>query len=356
MATTMPRSAGLFDSTGTLALDWSDLYDEHAPRLHRIAARRVGSEHAPDVVQEIFIRAYRNRATIDPAKPIGAWLSTIALRASTDALRRRSARPEVLVEDEGETALSDGDVDEQFENIVRREGIKVAFESLPPRQRRVFRHLAIDGWSQEEVAADEGMSTEAVKSLYARARHAFKETYQAFADRMGVFGGAAVGGAFWKLRSRIQRVQSLVGEHVGAFAAATATVTVVAIAAVPSTRAVPTMADESPVQPTVAPVPEQPSPDAGDPTGDAPSSSVVIATTTTSPVAPPPESGAAVSTTTTTDASATVANDGSTTSAVIDVDNEGSDGSDTVTSWLVVECEAGYAGTAMCAVTPTLPQ
>lgn len=262
MATTMPRSA-LFDRSSSPALDWSGLYDEHAPRLHRIAARRVGPEQASDVVQEIFVRAYRNRQSIDPSRPIGAWLSTIALRASTDALRRRSARvEEALIDEEGEPALFSGSVDEEFDNVVRREGIKAAFDSLPERQQRVFRHLAIDGWTQEEVAADEGISTEAVKSLFARARHTFKETYQAFAERMGVFGGAAVGTAVWKLRARIQRVQGLVTEHVGAVSAAAATVTVVVIATVPTTRAVPTRADENHV-PTSAPVSaDTPSPEA----------------------------------------------------------------------------------------------
>jgi RNA polymerase sigma factor (sigma-70 family) len=291
MATTMPRSA-LFDRSGSPALDWSGLYDEHAPRLHRIVARRVGVEHASDVVQEIFVRAYRNRHSIDPSRPVGAWLSTIALRTSTDALRRRSARPvEAVVDEDHEPALLGGSVDEEFDNVVRREGIKAAFDSLPERQQRVFRHLAIDGWTQEEVAADEGISTEAVKSLFARARHTFKETYQAFAERMGVFGGAAVGGAVWRLRARIQRLQGLVTEHVGAVSAAAATVTVVAIATVPTTRAVPTRADENHVPTSVPVSADAPSPEGegGDPpeaassnlpaTGSAPESSGGVSTT-----------------------------------------------------------------------------
>ncbi|HEX2039239.1 MAG TPA: sigma-70 family RNA polymerase sigma factor [Acidimicrobiales bacterium] len=247
MATTMPRSAALFDSSDAFALDWSGLYDEHAARLHRIAARRVGQEQAPDVVQEIFVRAYRNRHSIDGSRPIGAWLSTIALRASTDALRRRSARPDLVpVDEEPEPAVVGGGVDEEFENVVRREGIKAAFDSLPERQQRVFRHLALDGWTQEQVAAHEGISIDAVKSLFARARHTFKETYQAFADRMGVFGGVAVGTAVLRLRSRVQRVQSALVEHAGAFGVAAATVTVVAIATVPSTRPAPTRAAQTP--------------------------------------------------------------------------------------------------------------
>ena len=246
MATTMPRSAALFDSPDTLALDWKGLYQEHGSRLRRIAERRVGTEHAEDVVQDVFMRAFRNRGSLDPSRPIGAWLSSITLYSSTDVLRRRSVRPELVEEDEQEPAAG-CTVEDEFENMVRRVGIEEALESLSERQQRVFRRLVIDGWSQEEVATAEGISTEAVKSLFARARHSFKKAYEAFAERMGVFGGAAVGTTVVRLRARIQRWQELVGEHVGAISVAAATVTVVAIATVPSTRPMPTSAQEGDV-------------------------------------------------------------------------------------------------------------
>ncbi|MDQ3757992.1 MAG: sigma-70 family RNA polymerase sigma factor, partial [Actinomycetota bacterium] len=214
----MPRSAGLFDSPDTLALDWKGLYQEHAPRLRRIAERRVGTEQADDVVQDTFMRAFRNRSSLDPSRPIGAWLSSITLCSSTDALRRRSARPELPVEGEQEPpAATARSVEDDFENTVRRVGIEQAFESLNQRQRRVLQRLEVDGWTQEEVAAVEHLSTDAVKSLAARARRTFREAYSAFADNMGVFGGAALGPAMWRLRARLQRAHALAGEHVGAF-------------------------------------------------------------------------------------------------------------------------------------------
>lgn len=246
MATTMPRSAALFGSPDTLALDWKGLYQEHGPRLRRIAERRVGPAQAEDVVQDAFMRAFRNRTSLDPSRPIGAWLSSITLYSSTDALRRRSVRPE-LVEEDGQEPAAGWTVEDEFENAVRRMGIEKAFDSLNHRQRRVLKHLEIDGWTQEEVAAHEQISTEAVKSLAARARRTFREAYSAFAENMGVFGGAVAGTAVLRVRSRIQRLQGLLGEHVGAISVAAATVTVVAIATVPTTRPMPTMADEGDV-------------------------------------------------------------------------------------------------------------
>lgn len=247
MATTMPRSAALFDSPDTFALDWKGLYQEHGPRLRRIAERRVGTAQAEDVVQDAFMRAFRNRTSLDPSRPIGAWLSSITLYSSTDALRRRSARPELPVDGEPEPVATGCTVEDEFENAVRRMGIEKAFDSLNLRQRRVLKRLEVDGWTQEQVAADEQISTEAVKSLAARARRTFREVYTTFAENMGVFGGAVVGPAVLRLRARIQRLQGLAVEHVGAFSVAAATVTVVAIATVPSARPVPTNARESDV-------------------------------------------------------------------------------------------------------------
>ena len=352
MATTMPRSAALFDSPDTLALDWKGLYQEHGSRLRRIAERRVGTEHAEDVVQDVFMRAFRNRGSLDPSRPIGAWLSSITLCSSTDVLRRRSVRPEVVEEDEQEPA-ADGTVEDEFENMVRRVGIEEALESLSERHQRVFRRLVIDGWSQEEVAAAEGISTEAVKSVFARARHSFKKAYEAFAERMGVFGGAAVGTTVVRLRSRIQRWQELVGEHVGAITAAAAAVTVVAIATVPSARPVATDAQE------LGPAVEE-SVDEHAESSDGPSVSITEQPTSAvvSYVSPADTSTKAeatqASSSTSVQASAEAGRDGQGASIGITTGTDGPEGDRQTTADVVIEdCDDGFVVGMACDVLET---
>lgn len=41
-------------------------YDQYAAQLYRYAYRRVGPDHAEDVVAESFLAAFRQRDTYDP--------------------------------------------------------------------------------------------------------------------------------------------------------------------------------------------------------------------------------------------------------------------------------------------------
>jgi RNA polymerase sigma factor (sigma-70 family) len=360
MATTMPRSAALFDSSDTFALDWKGLYHKHGPRLRRIAERRVGTEHAEDVVQDAFMRAFRNRTSLDPSRPIGAWLSSITLCSSTDVLRRRSARPEVAGEVEEHEPATSGTVEDEFENAVRRMGIEAAFDSLNHRQRRVLTRLEVDGWSQEEVAAVERISTEAVKSLAARARRTFREAYSAFAENMGVFGGAVVGTAVLRLRTRIQRLQGLVGDHVGAITAAAATVTVVAIATVPSARPSPTSAVEPSSQTTTTAEADHARPSLGS-DGQPSTGADKPVVATDAPLAT--DSAAASGEVTPSSApgqeikaSADVSGDDETTELMVGVEKSNDTGTSSGSAWLGLECEAGYTATAMCVVLKSTPE
>ncbi len=58
-------------------------------RIYGFAYHYLGNrEEAEDVTQEVFIRFWKHRETIDEEKPLG-WLLRVARNASVDAIRRR---------------------------------------------------------------------------------------------------------------------------------------------------------------------------------------------------------------------------------------------------------------------------
>jgi len=62
------------------------------PRLLRYLRRRVGDAHAAeDLLQETFLKAYRNLGRYDPSRSFATWLFTIATRLA--ASHWRSHRP-----------------------------------------------------------------------------------------------------------------------------------------------------------------------------------------------------------------------------------------------------------------------
>jgi RNA polymerase sigma-70 factor (ECF subfamily) len=242
MTTTMPtRSGAGLGSGDPLAPEWDRLYHEHAPRIMRIAAHRVGPHLAEDVVQDTLLRVIRNRHSFDTAYSERGWINTIASRSAIDALREKMASLEDLLGDVIEEQASPDNGEEEFFNAVRHKGIDEVLSGLNDRHRRVLELVIIEGWSHEEVAAAMGIKAGAVKSLLARARATFKARYTEFSETSGVFGAGAVGTAIWKLRMRVHR---FVEHHAGAVTTAVATVAVVGIAAVPATLVMPTNAYE----------------------------------------------------------------------------------------------------------------
>src|SRR4249920_1050768 len=82
------------------------LVERHGRSLFRLAFRMTGNEQdAEDVVQESFLRAYRQLAKFDDRASFGTWLYRIAVNASLDLVRSRKRRNEHL-------APADSDMDD----------------------------------------------------------------------------------------------------------------------------------------------------------------------------------------------------------------------------------------------------
>jgi len=81
------------------------LVERHSRALFRLAYRMTGNEQdAEDVVQESFLRAYRQLDRFDARATFGTWSYRIAVNCSLDVLRARKRRSEQAGDPE-----SDGD-------------------------------------------------------------------------------------------------------------------------------------------------------------------------------------------------------------------------------------------------------
>src|SRR6266576_939198 len=66
------------------------LVERHSRVIFRVAYRMTGNEHdADDVVQEAFLRAYRQLDTFEERANFSTWLHRIAVNCSLDLLRAR---------------------------------------------------------------------------------------------------------------------------------------------------------------------------------------------------------------------------------------------------------------------------
>jgi len=71
------------------------LVERHSRNLFRLAYRMTGhQEDAEDIVQETFLRAYRQLGKFDERASFGTWLYRIAANCSLDLIRVRKRRNE----------------------------------------------------------------------------------------------------------------------------------------------------------------------------------------------------------------------------------------------------------------------
>ena len=72
-----------------------------------MAAQALGRPTAEDIVQDVFLSVWKSARTYDPTRgPVRPWLLQIAHFRIANELRRKSRRPQIQADPEGEKLAS----------------------------------------------------------------------------------------------------------------------------------------------------------------------------------------------------------------------------------------------------------
>ncbi|HWE61946.1 MAG TPA: sigma-70 family RNA polymerase sigma factor [Chloroflexota bacterium] len=147
------------------------LYDRYHGLIFSLGLRMLNDrEGAEELVQEVFLRAWRQAATYQPALGrLSTWLLGIARNLAVDELRRRGARPQRADGDSDIqlatlAAPESTDPAEQTSLAARRDEIRRALDALPAAQRQVMDLAYYGGLTQSEIAARLGEPLGTVKT------------------------------------------------------------------------------------------------------------------------------------------------------------------------------------------------
>jgi RNA polymerase sigma-70 factor (ECF subfamily) len=161
--------------------------------------RMLGSMYeAEDLVQETFLRAWRNFDAFEERGSFRAWLLRIATNACLDAIARRAHQQRFLPDrrfsasdrmpdgrQADDVAWIDPYPDSELDGVLddtpnpearyaSREAVQLAFiaaiQQLPPRQRAALLLCDVLGWQVSEVATLLGGTTTSINSVLPRAR------------------------------------------------------------------------------------------------------------------------------------------------------------------------------------------
>ena len=145
------------------------IYRQHASRLYTLACRMAGSpEDGEDLLQEIFLQAYRKLGSFKGDAALGTWLYRLALNHCLDYVRSRQAKMNKL------TGTLDAEM--SVEPVARREtpiarlDLERAVERLPEGCRQAFVLHDVEGFDHKEVAKLLGIAEGTSKSQVFKAR------------------------------------------------------------------------------------------------------------------------------------------------------------------------------------------
>lgn len=160
---------------------FAELVRRHSSIVYRLILGNVGDpDEALDLVQETFVSAHAALARYDPARPLRAWLATIAINKCRDWARRRAVRRFLTfaqpIEDI-EDHLTDGRPGHDVETADRQELARLqrAIAKLPAKLREPIVLHTIEGLSQVETAVVLSITEKAVETRLRRARHKLAE-------------------------------------------------------------------------------------------------------------------------------------------------------------------------------------
>lgn len=83
---------------------FESLVIEHTPAVYRVARAIVGEASAPDVVQEVFLAAWRELPRLRDPERFAAWLQRICVNRCRSELRKRRGVREIPVDTLGGTS------------------------------------------------------------------------------------------------------------------------------------------------------------------------------------------------------------------------------------------------------------
>ena len=154
--------------------DFERFVEAYAQRLVSYAYRRMGSiQDAEDVVQEVFVRTYAERAKRKEVSAVVPYLYRMTANACTDALRKRKRAKGFLRRFVGESLPSG------HENAVALYAVseevqkaEALLQRLPKRQAEAIRLRVFDELSLSEIAEVVGCRPNTVSS---RLRYGFRK-------------------------------------------------------------------------------------------------------------------------------------------------------------------------------------
>jgi len=165
------------------------LVERHSRAVYRLAHRMTGNpQDAEDVVQETFLKAYRQLGRFESRANFGTWLHRIAVNCSIDLIRGRKHQEtshdaaDLDMLDSGDEQRTDPSPERLMLSTEVQERVGRAMDGLTSMERAAFVLRHFEGQSIEEIGRALGLKANAAKHSIFRAVRKMRLALEPFVE------------------------------------------------------------------------------------------------------------------------------------------------------------------------------
>ncbi len=132
---------------------FGSLYDLYAPMVHGLLLARLPWSEVDDILQDVFVQAFKRLHTLREDDAFGGWLAMIARNRATDFYRRAHHTTELTDDIPARMIQPDGEASEAL----------AAIRALPSAYRETLVLRFVEGMTGMEIAARTGLTHASVR-------------------------------------------------------------------------------------------------------------------------------------------------------------------------------------------------
>jgi RNA polymerase sigma-70 factor (ECF subfamily) len=164
------------------------VFDLYSKRVYYFTYKYVKSkEEAEDITQNVFIRLWNKRETLDVNKSFEGFLFTITYRLVVDQIRKQALQPGGWLNQASDEAafVSTLTAEDTLNEHNLASTYQKALDTLPPKRKEIFILSRHEGLSNKAIAEKLHISVKTVENQMTAALASLKEYFRS--EEMGLF-------------------------------------------------------------------------------------------------------------------------------------------------------------------------
>lgn len=146
---------------------FSKVIEAYRERLYwQIRKMVLNHDDADDVLQNTFLKAWKNLDSFRSESKLSTWLFRIAINESITFLNKQRQERQLNPQDSDDYLIENLEADEYFDGDELQRNLQEAVLTLPEKQRLVFNMRYFDEMKYDDISDILGTSVGALKASY----------------------------------------------------------------------------------------------------------------------------------------------------------------------------------------------